>query len=675
MARKHTTKPKSTKSRPRAFNKKDSSVPRWNKPQDIPMDEEDRFHAARDQILLDGAAHDSDDEGDEDEVFALKGLPEDSDEDESDGDEMLDDDDPYKNLPEMPKDKPKKAKKKGKAVASSSEDESEDESEEEGWGKKSEYYASNEAQIDSEDEEANEMEEQEAKRLQLKTRDAMADDDFGLDDVVDTITDVVEDILEDPVAAVSLPLPQDKEGLLRHLEKTSPESLALARDWDDTARMLIKAQTKLAELEAESPDVSLGLNHIHYQALLTYATTLAFYLHLRSSPKYVSRPDLLRSHPVMSRLLSLKQSLTTLEELGIDPLGDFSDSDDAEDLSDLSDLTDEDLDASMLWKMDMIKGLEQDELEALLKEAGKVIAGEDGNTKKGKKKKSRKADVEDGEEVQEQERPKKKRKTSTKSALPIFDLEEPTFPSSSTKSKKSKTVSESLTDAYGEQLTLQTFDAQDKAAHKKSLRFHTSRIESTIGRRERARQGNVGGDDDIPWKERKKEKEERLRREVENSRAKGQGEALDGVDPESMDVDGEREGGKGKRRREEEEDSGSESGEDGYYELVKKQSKAKKEKKKAGHDAANAAAKAHLMQEATTNGPRSLTQAMIKNKGLTPHRSKSVRNPRVKKRQRYERAKKKVSSQKAVFRGGVGASGKYEGEKTGISKVIKSVRL
>ena len=81
------------------------------------------------------------------------------------------------------------------------------------------------------------------------------------------------------------------------------------------------------------------------------------------------------------------------------------------------------------------------------------------------------------------------------------------------------------------------------------------------------------------------------------------------------------------------------------------------------------------MMDDAADGPRSVSRAILKNRGLTPHRSKSVRNPRVKKRQRYEKAKKKVSSQKAVYKGGLAATGKYEGEKSGISKVTKSVRL
>ena len=77
----------------------------------------------------------------------------------------------------------------------------------------------------------------------------------------------------------------------------------------------------------------------------------------------------------------------------------------------------------------------------------------------------------------------------------------------------------------------------------------------------------------------------------------------------------------------------------------------------------------------SADGPRSVSRAILANKGLTPKRSKSVRNPRVKKRQRYEKAKKKVSSQKAVYKGGLATTGKYEGEKSGITKVIKGVRL
>lgn len=49
----------------------------------------------------------------------------------------------------------------------------------------------------------------------------------------------------DLTESVILPLPQDKKSLLKHLEKTSPETLALARDWDDIAHSVIRAGEKL----------------------------------------------------------------------------------------------------------------------------------------------------------------------------------------------------------------------------------------------------------------------------------------------------------------------------------------------------------------------------------------------------------------------------------------------
>jgi len=149
------------------------------------------------------------------------------------------------------------------------------------------------------------------------------------------------------------------------------------------------------------------------------------------------------------------------------------------------------------------------------------------------------------------------------------------------------------------------------------------------------------------------------------------GEDLDDV-PAEVEQNGDK-----KRRREEEDDEGSgESDGEGYYELVKRKSKESKQKKKAEHDALTALERIDPDAEASS-GPRSLTRAILANRGLTPHRSnKAARNPRVKKRQKFDKAKKKVASQKAVFKGGVAETkGRYEGERTGVSKVVKSVRL
>lgn len=53
--------------------------------------------------------------------------------------------------------------------------------------------------------------------------------------------------LAEPSPPVIAPLPKDKKLLIRHLEKTSPEALALARDWDDTAQSLMRSREKIAK--------------------------------------------------------------------------------------------------------------------------------------------------------------------------------------------------------------------------------------------------------------------------------------------------------------------------------------------------------------------------------------------------------------------------------------------
>jgi U3 small nucleolar RNA-associated protein 3 len=73
---------------------------------------------------------------------------------------------------------------KNKAPEIDEDERSNEEDDEESWGKrKSAYYSSNAAELESDDEEVNEMEEAEALRLQSKARRALTDDDFGLGDV------------------------------------------------------------------------------------------------------------------------------------------------------------------------------------------------------------------------------------------------------------------------------------------------------------------------------------------------------------------------------------------------------------------------------------------------------------------------------------------------------------
>lgn len=475
-------------------------------------------------------------------------------------------------------------------------------------------------------------------------REGMEDADFGLNDAVEVEGKPDFDDFVETAPIVISALPTDKKLLLRHLEKTSPEALALARDWDETAQLVHATREKIEQIESKDPDaLHLGMLHLHYQALLSYATTLAFYLRLRSSDKYIQRPTLLQSHPVLQRLLTLKQSLITLEDL------DFAASDDED--SENSDEEDIEMkwddilqDAEQVWGLDRAPGLEPDELEELLKDAEVLEITTSRKRQTAPPKKKRKVSKEGFEPI-----------------MPVFDLVEPDF----APSKKISSRSQGHTDdSYGDADTLQHADAADKTAHRKTLRFHTSKIESASARRQGARNQAVGGDDDLPYRERKKEKDARLAKEAKNKVQHQGGADLDDEEPQRHQ----------KRRREDDDEDDAVDSPDEYYELVKKKTKEKKEQKKAEYEALQAASKPDISTE-DVSGPRSLTRAIMANKGLTPHRPKSVRNPRVKKRQKFEKAKRKISSQKAVYSGGISDRGRYGGEKTGISKVVKSIRL
>jgi U3 small nucleolar RNA-associated protein 3 len=201
MVRRRKSRSKDLRTGPRPFDKREGEIKRWNTLEDIPMDEGDQcalafcphglpdvkpylVHASKDRILLEGDETGADDDGDEEEVFALKGIPSsESDEDEEDvyeegGD---DEDQPHPHPPACVR---KGREAKAKPPPESDEEEEQASEEEEGWGhKKSAYYSSNAAELDSDDEEANELEGQEAMRIQVMTRDTMLDDDFGLADL------------------------------------------------------------------------------------------------------------------------------------------------------------------------------------------------------------------------------------------------------------------------------------------------------------------------------------------------------------------------------------------------------------------------------------------------------------------------------------------------------------
>ncbi|ORX37186.1 Sas10 C-terminal domain-domain-containing protein [Kockovaella imperatae] len=528
--------------------------------------------------------------------------------------------------------------------------------EEEGWGRQ--YYSKPSNRRAREDpqayeasrEEERELEVNEVRRLQKKARlDLRGTEDWGFDPQLLT-TEIDDNPADDPVATVvEAPDTEDTSTLLRHLESHETLKLALAREMPLVIEKLQKTSRGMQTQEgSRNAALQRGLGWLHYQVLLSYATVLAFYLHLCALPRE-SRPDL-ADHPIMSRLLHLKEGLAMLEDL------DFA----ADSESGVSDEEFEEgvngSQKAMKDKLSLLFGAFNDkgssQIEDDLDESWRTTHLEEGELDELL------ADLTDGEpEVIPVAEPKRKPKGHKRSQLLAADpvtnaLVEPDF-----QSMEHFSTTQSNEDPIGDPSALDEADAVDKENRKRSLQFHTSKINSTSARRAAARAQRFGGDDDIPQRDRQAARDAALRRS---------GPA---AQPESDTLSSQ-------WLQESGEDSvpaASDNAE--YYDLVRRD---QSRKKAARTDARQQAVDSNqrFEEDVHKGGPRALTRAIEKNRGLTPRRAKTNRNPRVKKRLAYDKAKRKVSSQGPVYKGGQSSlQGRYSGETSGISNVVRSKRF
>ncbi|KAK5167995.1 something about silencing protein 10 [Saxophila tyrrhenica] len=232
------------------------------------------------------------------------------------------------------------------------------------------------------------------------------------------------------------------------------------------------------------------------------------------------------------------------------------------------------------------------------------------------------------------------------------------------KRSKRKRAESGLDSDAGEEAPLTAHDAAEKARRKKSLRFYTSQIAQRENKRGTAGR-NAGGDEDIPYRERLKDRQARLNAEAER---RGRKNAEAGADL----------GGASDEEDTRQARAIREEGDD-YYDAIAARTAKKKSDKAAFAEAQRQAALqgGRVVPEEVVgaDGKRKVTYAIEKNKGLTPHRKKESRNPRVKKRKKFDEKKKKLGSIKPVYKGGEGRGG-YGGELTGIKRgLVKSTKL
>ncbi|KAF9213705.1 hypothetical protein CPC16_004414 [Podila verticillata] len=640
-----------------------NAVNTWD---DMEHDSEDDFHDSRGSVLLDHEQdiqrrHQNDEyEGSEEEVF---GIDDGEDEEEDDMSDLGD--------------------------VGGEQEESEEDIDKASWGKtKRSYYNADEIESD---EETAKAEEEEALRLQKKRLADMSEEDFAPEEeetawgaaagrgiLGDKDADralvegfekelqgidllkakqggvVVEKIAKAGISKLS------KQEILKVLQNQSPELLELVEEFKEKIEIL-RAVAEVLELAAALPkpmpetQAPMPFLRLKYQTLINYLTNIAFYITLKTSPEPASAD--LRDHPVIDALLELKTSIGKLEKLEEKKAVRES----MEDLLELLEAAgsegdedeDEDQDEEDQKNAEELKRLEKELAKA--KKAAKAIKKKSKETTKDSKPFEYNVDLEDDFVAHS----KKSKKSSTKSI------------SSDDKKKRSR-----LENDYGDLDELLDVDVEDKVQKKKSLRDYVSKLDQNANKRSKILRGS--GDTDIPYRERFKDRQEQLKRQAVKSAPAPENAELDDLDWSAKDLadarrvdgddddifSGDEKSGRGGR-------GGDSDGEDYYKEVL-----ADKEAKKAARKALNENLEQSTSFEDTSMDPndkRSISWQILKNKGLTPHRKKEQRNPRVKHRNKYETAKKKIKSVKRVF---TRLEGSYGGEKTGIKTgLARSVKF
>ncbi|RKU43594.1 hypothetical protein DL546_006088 [Coniochaeta pulveracea] len=554
--------------------------------------------------------------------------------------EVFAEDDDESDDEEAPAPKGKKAttkRGKGADLSDEAEERGGEQEEDSGWwgSSRKEYYDAD--QIETE---ADALEEEaEARRLQKKKLAKLSEADFMFDEAEwagqskgdaeggEVVTEVLKDVhISDDMTA------EDKYKLLR---ARHPE-LDLLLDEFEILQPLLEPLRKEAEGKA-----SKCIESVKYWILGSYVASLASYFAILTSPARDENgapktldPSELREHDIMETLVTCRETWQRVKDL-------------------------------------------KPSKSAVSKQTGMLSPPEDGDlsmqeleTPATKKQKA----VEAKQAIKDARAKEKKAAKKAKQAKAIEDsladlgdlLKKP---------KKVKAVSEANKYAddedlgdnmsdFGEEVALDARTAADKDKRKKSLKFYTSQIVQKASRRADAGR-DAGGDADLPYRERFRDRQARLNAEAEN-RGKRSGKddtALGGGDSDDEDNE------TANKLRDDA---------DEYYDLVAQKSKQRNADKKARFEAIAAAQRGERIVEKFElgeDGKRKISYQIDKNKGLAPRRKKEVRNPRVKKRMQYDAKQKKLKSMKPTYKGGEGKGG-YKGELSGIKTgLVKSVRL
>ena len=539
-----------------------------------------------------------------------------------------------------------------------------------GWGTtKKDYY-----DADPIETEADALEEEnEVRRLQRKQLERFTEEDFGLDELA-WIEDEKDDISrdrqgsEDGVIRELLPEPEVNEST------SSEERLNILRirypEFEPLSMEFIDLQSNFADLSlaVEALPYSDALksadqiqDHViqktplvvlKHTALRAYLGALCMYFVLLTSTHddagnkiTAMSPMKLRDHSIMDTLVQCRQLWEKVKDISI------TETDDRQEPVLISNEKSASINRSET----------QGDILTDLNDGSKIVTKK---PRKPRKSKTQKA-VEAAEALAAAQRVEK-----MDEKLRAFSALESQIGNYSKSPAPRRQSPPSSNHSFGEETTLNDHEVLEKSQRKQSLRFYTSQIMQKSQKRDAAGR-YAGGDTDIPHRERLRDRQARLNAEAESQvKTRYQREGNDVLGGESDEED--RQAAAELRKATTVDDD------DDYYNIIG----AKQAEKKARKEAAAAAAKAaeqggplRITEDEFEGGKRGLSYAIAKNKGLAPRRKKEVRNPRVKKRLKFEEKKRKLGSTRAVWKEGQGKGG-YKGELTGIKTgLVRGVKL
>ncbi|KAF2460909.1 Sas10 C-terminal domain-containing protein [Lineolata rhizophorae] len=632
-------------------------------------DAEDEFHIGRDKVLLDDGPEakrrrkweeeDKAFELSDNEVLAYS-SPSEPEDDSADEDE---DDD----LDEYGGDLATLQSQLGQRVARFEADNKDVEDEGnvdvEGWGpSKQDYYDAD--KIETQEDAL--MEEAEARRLQQKRLQALTEADFAFDeaDWADPAKDrkghdVAEehDIITEVLPQLQITDDMEPEEKMKVLRTRHPEFEPIAQEFVQLMHEYERIHTAASMMGLQRLSTVSSLNGkpplavVKHQALVAYLASVAMYFVLLSSgaksePSKATSADL-RDHPVIAYMFETRQTWHQVKDLK---------------------------EVKPVHIADGVNGLSTIEEEIYLPNGTTDgVAISNGEFRQQLPRKLRKTKAQRHAEAAQVEKAAQKAEKQKKLEEELAEISHLTDPKARRKAMKAKKLTGAVAvedpddSDFGEETGLTTGEAAEKAKKRRSLRFYSSQIAQKANKRGAAGK-DAGGDTDIPYRERLKDRQARLNAEAER-RGKQQPKPEEELGGESDEEDAER----AKDVRGE----GSDDGE--YYDMVKARHKKHKEDKKGQAEARAQAAREGgevvPVEEIGPDGKRAISYAIQKNKGLAPRRKKDIRNPRVNKRKKFDEKKKKLGSVRQVYKGGEGKGG-YQGELTGIKKgLVRSVKL